>query len=151
MLEDEERMSTVLLIVGIVFLGFIVNVTLKQSYNFIFIIGKKPLLWIATMAIVAIVVWYVSAAAKLGVSVPAWASLIALFMNLPPRQKSTVEKQAIQAMTDEVYAEMGIKHGRIFHRVGLVVFAFVCLASWFVLYAEVSSAAECQIIIGGVF
>ncbi len=144
-------MSTVLTIVGIVVLGFIVNIVLKQSYNFLFILSKKPLLWIATIAVVAIVIWSVSAAFKCGVSIPAWVCAIALLMNLPPRQKSADDKRAVQAMADEIYSEIGIKHGRLLHRMGLAAFVLACLISWATLYGEICSGGECRSIIGSIF
>jgi hypothetical protein len=127
-------MGIVLAIIGIIVLGFVVNVAIKQSYNFLFFLGRKPLLWIIFVGIVAIAVWGLSDVARWGVSVPAWACTIALFMNLSPRQKSAEEQQAIQAMADEVYSEMGIRHGRLLYRLGLVVFVVACLASWVVFY-----------------
>jgi hypothetical protein len=146
-----EDMITVLTIVGIVVLGFIINIALKQSYNFLFIMFKKPLLWIVTIAVVAIAVWSISAAFKWGVSVPALACTIALFMNFPPRQKSANDKRTVQAMADELYSEMGIKHGRLLHRIGLAGFVLSCLLSWIALYGEVCSGGECQSIIKSIF
>jgi hypothetical protein len=144
-------MNTVLTLVGIVTLGFIMNIVLKQSYNFLFIIFKKPLLWVATIAVAAIAVWSISAAFKWGVSVPAFACAIALFMNFPPRQKSADDKRTIQEMADEIYSEMGIKHGRLLHRIGLAGFVLTCLLSWIAFYGEVCSGGECQSIIKSIF
>lgn len=72
-------------------------------------------------------------------------------MNLPPGQKSAEEQQAVQAMADEVYSEMGIRRGRLLHRLGLVVFVVACLASWVVFYGEVCSGGKCQSIFSSVF
>ena len=144
-------MSTVLTIIGIVVLGFFVNIALKQSYNFLFIVFKKPSIWIAAMAIVAIVIWSICAAFNWGVSVPAFACSIAVFMNLPPKQKNPEDKQAVQEMAEGLYSEMGIKHGRFLYRLGLAAFVLACLASWVAFYGEICSDGDCSSIIGSIF
>ncbi|MDR4485431.1 MAG: hypothetical protein R3B95_19910 [Nitrospirales bacterium] len=138
-------MSTVLVILGIVVLGFVVNVALKQSYNFLFLLGGKPLWWVVTVAVVAIVVWAVAAVVGWGVNVPAWACTIAFFMNLPPAKKNLEAGAVAQTLVDDFYSEMGIKHGQFFYKLGLAVFAVACLASWIAFYGEVCSVdGECR-------
>ena len=144
-------MDIVLLIAGILILGFLVNVLLKQSYNFIFFLGKKPVLWIVSVFVIAVVVWGISSALGWRVSVPAWACTLAFFMNIAQRYDSADEKKAVQAMADEVYAEMGLKHGRLLRRIGLTAFVLACLGSWVVFYGEVCSGDECTSIIESFF
>lgn len=144
-------MNTILAIIGIIVLGFIVNVVLKQSYNFLFFLSGKPFWWMATVGFVAIAVWSISAVIGWDVSVPAWACSIALLMNLPPGQKNAEEKRAVQNLADEMYSEMGIRHGRLLHRLGLVIFVVACLVSWVVFYGEVCSDGKCQSIIESFF
>jgi hypothetical protein len=144
-------MNIVLSLTGILIFGFIINVILKQSYNFLFFLGRKPLAWIGSVVVIALIVWGVSAIAGWGVSIPAWACALALFLNLPPSQNTAEEKETVKMMADEVYAEMGIKHGRLLHRAGLAVFAFTCLGSWVIFYGEVCTGKECTRIIQNIF
>ena len=130
-------MDTILMIAGIFLLGFVINVLLKQTYNFIFVIGNKPVLWILVMAIVGAVVWGISATFSWDVNIPAWSSTIAFFMNLPPKHKSREEKEIANQMVDELYAGMGIKHGRLLYRLGLASFVCSGIASWLFFYGEI--------------
>lgn len=107
-------MDMVLNIIGILALGFFVNVVLKQAYNFIFYMGRKPLLWVLVAAVVSGLLWFVCALLNWSVSIPAWTATIAFFMSIPPRSTSESKAQA-----NKVYSEMGLKHGALFYRVGL--------------------------------
>ena len=129
-------MDTILMIFGILLLGFVINVLLKQTYNFIFFIGRKPVLWILVITIISTVVWGISATFSWNVNVPAWSSTIAFFMNLPPEHNNREEKENANQMVDEFYAGMGIKHGRLLYRLGLASFACSGIASWLLLYGE---------------
>jgi len=144
-------MDTVIVIIGIGALALLVNVLLKKSYNFIFLVGRKPILWAMSVAVIGIAVWTISAAAGWSVTVPAWASAIALVMNLPPSQGDSEEKQAIQSSVDEIYAEMGVPNGRTLYRAGLAMFFVACIGSWVVLYGEVCTSGDCQSIINSIF
>ncbi|KAF3980836.1 MAG: hypothetical protein HFP76_00020 [Methylococcales symbiont of Iophon sp. n. MRB-2018] len=143
-------MDIVLTIVSIVIFGFVINVLLKQSYNFIFFIGQKPFIWILAVAIIGVFAWGLSAIFGWGVNIPTWASTMAFFMNLPPSYNNSDEKESAHQMVDEFYAEMGLKNGRLLYRFGLASFVFSCLASWVLFYGEVCSGNECQSILESV-
>jgi hypothetical protein len=130
----------VLNIIGILALGFFVNVVLKQTYNFIFYMCRKPLLWVLVAAAVSGLLWFVSALLNWSVSIPAWAATIAFFMNIPPR--STTESKA---QANEIYAEMGLKHGSLLYKVGLGGFVVSSIASGVIFYGQsCSSAGQCS-------
>lgn len=130
-------MNTILTVLVIVALAFVVNVLLKQSYNLLFFVGRKPIAWIVSATVIGVGTWSVSAMAGWNVSVPAWACAIALVMNLPPRQQSSDKQRQVQTAVDEVYREMGIRNGRFLYRVGLAVFLVASVGSWVVLYGRV--------------
>ena len=144
-------MNLVLTIIGIIVFGFIVNVILKQTYNFIFFLGKKPYLWIGSVVVVSLIVWGLSAIVEWSVSIPAWSCIIALVMNWPPGQNTKEEAEAVRTISDEVYAEMGIRYGRLLHRLGLVAFAITCIGFWIIFYGEVCADGECTKIINNIF
>lgn len=135
-------MDTILLITGILLLGFVVNVLLKQTYNFIFFIGQKPALWILVVSTISVIIWGISAASSWEVNIPAWSSTIAFFMNLPPEHKSREEKEIANQMADEFYNETGVKNGRLLYKLGLISFACSGIASWLLFYGEICT--ECM-------
>jgi len=130
-------MGTILIITGILLLGFVINVILKQTYNFIFFIGQKPVAWILVVAATSIAIWGVSAAFSWDVNIPAWSSTIAFFMNLPPEHKNRDGKESRNQMVDEFYTGIGIKNGRLLYRFGLAIFVFSGIASWLLFYGEI--------------
>lgn len=133
-------MDIVLNIIGILALGFFVNVVLKQTYNFVFFMGKKPLLWVLVVAAVSVLLWFVCALLGWSVSIPAWAATIAFFMNIPPRSNSESKAQA-----SEMYSELGLKHGAILYRVGLGGFVVASIAGWVIFYGQsCNSAGQCS-------
>lgn len=144
-------MDTILMITGILLLGFVINVLLKQTYNFIFFIGQKPILWIFVVATLGVIIWSISAAFSWDVNIPAWSSTIAFFMNLPPEHKSREEKERTNLMVDEFYAEMGVKNGRLLYKLGLISFACSGIASWLLFYSEICSGSECKSIFENLF
>ncbi|WP_311952042.1 hypothetical protein [Halomonas garicola] len=84
--------------------------------------------------------WFVSAVFNWSVSIPAWAAAIAFFMNLPPR--STLESKA---QANEIYAEMGLKHGALLYQVGLGGFVVSSMVGWVVFYGQsCNSAGQCS-------
>ena len=133
-------MNLLLTFIGILVLGFVLNVILKQTYNFIFFIGKKPVVWALVFGLVTIVFWFICASFGWSVSTPAWASTMAFFMNLP----SSSSKGA-KELANEMYSEMGIKNGALFYRIGLGIFVVSAIASWVVFYGHVcNSAGQCS-------
>lgn len=133
-------MDILLGIIGILALGFFVNVVLKQTYNFIFYLGRKPFLWVLVSVAVGGLLWFVSAAFNWSVSIPGWASVIAFFMNLPPRSTPESKMQA-----NEIYAEAGLKHGALLYRIGLGGFVVSSVVGWVVFYGQsCTSAGKCS-------
>ena len=133
-------MDIVLLVAGILILGFLLNVVLKQSYNFVFYLAKNPLLWICLVTGLSGLFWFVCGFFGLSVSVTAWATIMAFFMNLPP--SSTTEAKTL---ANEMYEEMGIKHGALLYRLGLAGFVVAAIASWIIFYGQTcNSVGQCS-------
>lgn len=133
-------MEIALNIVGILVLGFLVNVVLKQTYNFVFFMGKKPLLWVLIVTVVSALLWFFCALLGWSVSIPAGVATIAFFMNIPP--SSTIESKA---QAQEMRSEMGLKHGALLYRVGLGGFAAASVAGWVIFYGQsCNSAGQCS-------
>lgn len=133
-------MDIVLSIIGILVLGFALNVIFKQSYNFVFFLAKKPVLWVCLVTALSGLFWFVSGFSGLSVSSAAWATTMAFFMNLPPSSSNEAK-----ALANEMYAEMGLSHGALLYRVGLAGFVVAALAGWVIFYGQTcNSAGECS-------
>jgi energy-coupling factor transporter transmembrane protein EcfT len=133
-------MHLVLIIFGILALGFFLNVILKQTYNFFFFLGKKPWLWILIVTVFSGLFWFICAFLGWSVSVPAWAATISLIMNLPPSSNKESKESA-----NEIYSEMGMKNGVLLYRIGLGGFVLAAIASWVIFYGQsCNNAGECS-------
>ena len=135
--------QTILMLIGILALSFIVNFLLKQSYNFLFFLLKKPSLWIISVLITAISFWYLSSVLGWSVSVPTWACTLAFLMNLPPSYDTDSDKQAANEAADVLYTDLGIRYGRLLYRAGLAAFVLASLGSWILFYGEICSSNGC--------
>lgn len=133
-------MNIALSILGILILGFLLNVVLKQTYNFIFFLAKKPILWVFIVTILSSLFWLLCAFVGWSVSIPAWAAIMAFFMNLPP--SSTKESKEL---ANEMYTEMGLKHGSLLYRFGLGGFVVASIVCWVIFYSQTcNSAGRCS-------
>ena len=133
-------MDIALTLIGIVVLGFALNLIFKQSYNFVFFLAKKPLLWICFVTVLSGLFWFICGFYGLSVSSAAWATTMAVFMNFPPRSTSEAK-----ALANEMYAEMGLNHGALLYRVGLAGFVIAALAGWVIFYGQTcNSVGECS-------
>ncbi len=132
-------MNWILVIIGIIVFGFIINVLLKQSYNFVFFLGKKPKTWIIICGIIAILAWWLSASFNWSVSIPAWSSLIGFLLNIPPKNKDPKLQKELDELSEESYKNIGIPNGKFLYRVGLGVFIAVCVLSWLLFYTQIQN------------
>lgn len=133
-------MGIIWIILKIAIYTYILNVLLRQTYNFIFILWRKPAIWIGVVA-------FLSAANMLLAFVLSWdpalvsaATLTALLMNLPVPAPKQITDGEFNNLIDTFYTELGIKRGHLKYRVGLATFAIFSIASYALLFSEV-----CQI------
>ena len=129
-------MKTIYIIFGIFSFGFILNVTIRQTYNFIFLYARRPKLWIVAMALISTSAWTVSGAMGWGVSIPAWASTMAFLINLPPSSNKKGSHEAQRRIADNIYKEIGIDNGTRLYRIGLYTFFIFSILSWGLIYGE---------------
>ena len=139
--------QTILMLMGILVLSFIVNFLLKQSYNFLFFLLRKPWLWIVAVLITAISFWSLSSVLGWSASVPTWACALAFMMNLPSYDTDS-EKQAAYEAADAIYTELGIRSGRLLYRTGLAAFVLASMGSWVVFYSELCNRYDCIRMVG---
>lgn len=122
-------------------LVFMLNVLIRQTYNFVFLFGKRPLTWIAIIGLLGfgiVAMWGI-----LGWShgVVGWACLVALVTNIPQRGGGKTEREEAAIYVSEFYSEMGIAHGHLKYRLGLTAFAVGAVAAWTLFYSELCAAS----------
>jgi hypothetical protein len=101
---------------------------------------KKPIVWIVFAGIIGFLNFFIGSQFENSINVTGWSSLIALYMNIPPRRKNGLfSKEEMTKMIDDFYEEMGIRNGRLLYRVGLFSFVLFSLVGWIVCYGEVVS------------
>jgi hypothetical protein len=126
------QMAIIWLIAKIAIFAVILNVLLRQTYNFIFFRWRKPAVWIGVMALLGVAAASFAFALSLKTSDFFFAVTFVVLLNL----KAPAPKGVTRAEVDTVYTEMGIEHGRLKYLLGFVTFAFFAAASYVLLVAE---------------
>jgi hypothetical protein len=126
------KMAIIWLIAKIAIFAVILNVLFRQTYNFIFFRWRKPTVWIGVLALLGVPGASFAVGLSLKTSNVSFAVTLVLLLNLAPPAPKGITRTEV----DTVYTEMGIKHGRLKYRLGLVTFAFFSAASYMLLSAE---------------
>ncbi len=143
-------MTIVWTIAGIVVLYGCIKILYAQSYNLVFILAKRPVVWLAIVFGIALSVWFISSMLEWSVSTPIWASTLFVFSHFVSQHDAkTILRKEGEAAVDEIFADIGIRHGTRFSRAGPVVFAVASVLSWIAFYGQVCSAqGRCQSLLG---
>ena len=116
------------------------NVIIKQSFNILFILLRKPVIWIMIMGLLGMLVFLVTILFKWDASIMSAAMITALILNIPPGNVSVkMDETAYKDLIDDTYETMGITGGLIKHRLGLVLFCVTGIASYTLLFGEFCS------------
>jgi hypothetical protein len=124
--------SFVLIIVGVLVLTAILNILIIQSNNFLFMIFKRPFWWMLFMEMLSFITFLIGSRFENSFNVVWLSSFFALLLNIP-RRKSKNMRTAI----DEVYSEIGVKHGRIKYWMGLASYIFGGVIGWVLFYGRI--------------
>ena len=137
-------MSVVWLISKIALYTFILYALFRQTYNFIFVLAKRPTIWIAVVALLGVANMTLAYALSWDPRLVSAATLTAVILNIPPPAPKRLSKTELRAEVDEAYQEWGITHGRLKYRLGLIAFAVFSLAAYVLLFSELCSpSGEC--------
>src|SRR5262249_34183018 len=138
-------MSVVWLIAKFAFYTFILKVLFAQTFNFIFILAKRPSVWIGLVALLGLANMALAYALSWDPRLAGSATLTAVIFSIPPLSpKGLLSKTEFRAAVDEANQEWGITHGRLKHRLGLIAFAVFSLAAYVLLFSETcTSSGEC--------
>ena len=132
-------MSIILIILAIAFLIFVLNILIIQSYNFIFMVFKKPTVWIIFMGLLSFLYFFIGSKFDNSFNIIWWSALLAFIVNIPPKAKKddTLNQKGKNKIVDEMYNKMGIKKGRLKYRIGLTVYLICGILGWIIFYSQV--------------
>lgn len=132
-------MSIILIILAIVFFTFVLNILIIQSNNFIFMVFKKPIVWIIFMGLLSFLFFFIGSRFDNSFNIIWWSALLALIVNIPPKTKKgdTLDQKEKNKIVDEMYNEMGIKKGRLKYRIGLIAYLVGGILGWVIFYGQV--------------
>lgn len=145
-------MSTLWLIAKIAIYTIVLNVLYRQTYNFIFVLARRPVAWILTIAALGVANMVLAYALAWDPSLVITATLIAIFLNFSPSTPKGISKEDFRASVDVIYEEWGIARGRLKSRLGFIGFVICSLCAYALLLGEMcTSSGECTTIIESIF
>jgi len=122
-------MSIILTILAIAFLTFVLNILIIQSNNFIFMVFKKPIVWIVFMSTLSFLYFFIGSRFDNSFNIIWWSALLVFIVNIPRKRKNKI--------VDEAYNKMGIKNGKLKYRIGLAAYLIGGILGWIVFYSQI--------------
>lgn len=129
-------MDIIWTIIKVILFTGILTIIGKQTYNFIFFIGKKPILWIIIMLLLGFLFFMIGSKIQNSFNAVWWSAVLTFFALLPPKKNKDLESEINLAVND-IYSEMGIKNGQIKYRIGLAAYVIGCIIGWIVFYGQI--------------
>lgn len=115
----------------------------RQSYNFVFFVARRPIAWLVSITLFAILHMVVAYYFAWTPGLVSLATLTTFVLNLAPSLPPGVSGADMRSVIDDVYRELGLPHGRIQARLGLVSFGVFSLAGYILLFGKMCRGAEC--------
>ena len=109
-------------------LAFTLNVLYRQMQNYFFILNQEPAQWLFFNTLSVFMVWWILSSLNQNDYIGFCAYTVVCFLNYKPLTDK--EKLAV----DDMYLEIGIKHGRVLSSLGLISLIPLSIASWLILY-----------------
>lgn len=131
-------MNIVLTILAIAFLTFVLNILIIQSNNFIFMVFRKPMIWIAFMGALSFFYFFIGSRFDNSFIIIWWSALLAFIVNIPPRAKKDeilVQEEKNQ-IVDDIYNQISIKDGRLKYKLGLATYLIGGILGWVIFYSQ---------------
>ncbi|KIZ45046.1 hypothetical protein OO17_08575 [Rhodopseudomonas palustris] len=129
-------MIIVIIIAKIAAYTFVLNVVLRQTYNFVFLLWKKPVVWAGVVASLSIANMLIAYGLSWNPGIVSSAVIFVLILNWPPTIPKGVSKADAKNLVNQIYEELGIKKGRAKYRFGLLLFMLFSLVSYAFLFGE---------------
>ena len=133
-------MNIILTIIGIAFFTFLLKIIIIQSNNFIFMIFRKPVVWIVFMGLLSFFFFFIGSSFDNSFNVIWWSALLAFVVSIPPSAKGTkIDQKERKQLVDEMYKEAGINHGALKYKLGLTTYILGSVLGWVIFYGEIIS------------
>lgn|GEM_PF-1239643 len=141
MIYHKNDIDIIFTILIILVLTFSLKVVIGQSNNFIFIIAKKPWLWIILMGLLPMLYFFIGSKFDNSFNVIWWSALLAFISSIPPKidADAVVNQKEMHDLVDIMYKEMGILRGRLKYRLGLTAYLIGAIVGWILFYGEIVS------------
>ncbi len=132
-------MSILLTLLAIAFFTFVLNITIIQSNNFIFMVFRKPVFWIVFMGLLSFLYFFIGSRFENSFNIIWWSALLAFVVNIPPKasKRDGMDQKEKNKIVDETYQEIGIKSGRLKYRIGLLAYVIGGALGWVLFYSRV--------------
>lgn len=104
------------------------------SYNILFYVLKKPVLWFVAMFAIGFLTLFLSSFFENKLDIISSAATLAFLFNMPPKNKD-IPKDMMDKLSDE-FSE--IKNSRIKYYIGLGLYVAGCILGQVIGYAEVN-------------
>jgi hypothetical protein len=144
-------LTIVWLVVKFAIYTWVLVVIYRQSYNFVLFLARRPIAWLVSITLFAILHMAVAYYFAWTPGLVSLATLATFVLNLAPSRALGVSRAEIRSVVDDAYRELGLPHGRIQARLGLVSFGVFSLAGYILLFGEICRGTECTPIFKALF
>jgi hypothetical protein len=130
-------MYIVWILIKIAVQTYLLKVLLAQTYNVIFMIAARPIIWAVVAALLG--AGYVVLAFELSwdPGIVSWVVIAVTMLSWPPAASNAISKQEMARFAEEVYAELGIARGRLKYRLGVLGFALFSGMAYILVFGQV--------------
>jgi len=132
-------MSTFWLLIKIAVYGFLLKCAYRWSHNLLFVIAKKPLIWIGFVAVLGAANIVLAYLMKWDPRLVGIAVIIAVIFNIETKAPEGFKGNWKETI-DDFWNAAGIPKGRVLSKTGLVVFALASLTTYVLLFGEITTA-----------
>lgn len=115
---------------------FVLIVLFRQSFNLIFIIGRRPKIWISSVGLLGFFNMALAYAMGWGGGEVSSAAIFAFILNMRPSLPNGITKSQMRSMSKEFYNELGLPYGRSQESIGLAAFGLLSVAGYVLFFVE---------------
>ena len=131
-----EDMISFWIIAKIVIYTFALNVLYRQTYNFIFVLASRPVIWVFIVAVLGLANMILAYTMAWDPRLVITVTLIVIFLNISPSPPKGIPKEDFRASVDAIFEEWGITRGRLKSRLGFIGFVICSLGAYVLLFGE---------------